>query len=65
MHNCSQRLKKGSLGAERQRCRGLDDSECANYDRDGGDSDYCTTPANCTLRDSVSWAVKSKHSIFS
>ncbi len=42
MYNCGQRLKKGSSDAERQRCRGLDDSEYAHYDRDGGDPDYCT-----------------------
>jgi hypothetical protein len=39
MHNCGQRLKKGSLDAERQCCRGLDDSECAQYDQDEGDPD--------------------------
>ena len=43
MHNCGQRLKKGPPDAERQRCSGLDDSECAHYDRDEGDPDYCAT----------------------
>ena len=43
MHNCGQRLKKGPPDAERQRCRGFDDSECAPYGLDGGDPDYCAT----------------------
>ena len=54
MHNCGQRLKKGPPDAERQRCSGLDDSECAHYDRTREILTIARPLANCPLRNPVS-----------